>query len=251
MKNKTQISTVIVVALLILFAGCNNFENNGLHDCIDTGSGPVIIAKPDYADALYKENEIMVRAVSQTELAELLLVLNSAILKSYEEIGWYLVDVPEDTDVFSFIDRLEKTKSVIIAEPHLKWELPVPDGAGREGLYFTGQPVVSEPGASDIDRLWGMKAIKADKAWDITTGSENVIIAIIDTGLDMDHPEFRDHTIIGAYETVGDGLGARDVQGHGTHVAGTAAANGRQGKLAGVAWDCPIMPIRVMREPGG
>ncbi len=251
MKNRAQIAAVILVAMLFLFAGCSNFENNGLHDGIDTGSGPIIVAKPDYADALYKENEVMVKAVSQTELAQLLLVFNSAILESYEEIGWYLVDVPEDTDVFSFINRLEKTKPVIIAEPHLVWELPVPEGSGRKGLYSTEQPVANEPGASDIDRLWGMEAIRADKAWAITTGSENVIIAIIDTGLDMDHPEFRDHTIIGAHETVGDGLGARDVQGHGTHVAGTAAANGRQGKLAGVAWDCPIMPIRVMREPGG
>lgn len=89
-----------------------------------------------------------------------------------------------------------------------------------------------------------------DLAWDLTTGSSAVIIAIVDTGVDLAHPEFAGRLVAG-YDFVNDDADASDDAGHGTMVAGIAAAQGNNTLgLAGAAWGSRIMPIKVMRADG-
>jgi subtilisin family serine protease len=74
-------------------------------------------------------------------------------------------------------------------------------------------------------------------------------IAVIDTGVDLDHPEFSDR-IVSGYDFVDGDSVADDGNGHGTHVAGTiAGANDGQG-ITGVAYDAKIMPLRVLDNDG-
>lgn len=104
-----------------------------------------------------------------------------------------------------------------------------------------------------------------EQAWDITTGSSNIIIAVIDTGI-FPHPDLISNVIAG-YDFVSDPISAGDGNGidpdpsavattkdsaiHGTHIAGTIAAtsNNRIG-VAGVAWQSKIMPIRAIGVGG-
>jgi thermitase len=106
-------------------------------------------------------------------------------------------------------------------------------------LYNTGQ----KGGAAGAD-------INAPQAWKITTGDPNIIIAVIDTGVDINHPDlvnnlapgydfFDDDDIPAPY--LGKPMGA-----HGTMCAGLAAAQGNNSiGVSGVAWNCKIMPIRI------
>jgi len=91
----------------------------------------------------------------------------------------------------------------------------------------------------------------AQEAWDITTGSEDITIAILDTGVNGTHCEFTGKMVTGFNAVTGEEFDGRinsDVMGHGTHVAGIAAATGNNGTgIAGVAWKCRIMPV-VMAE---
>ncbi|MBI1816396.1 MAG: S8 family serine peptidase [Deltaproteobacteria bacterium] len=87
-------------------------------------------------------------------------------------------------------------------------------------------------------------------AWDITIGSATAPIAILDSGVDATHPDLVGKLVLGfnLYDHSSD---THDVSGHGTMVAGIAAAASNNGiGVSGVAWANPIMPIRVTDEDG-
>lgn len=87
-------------------------------------------------------------------------------------------------------------------------------------------------------------------AWWYTQGSPSIVIAIIDTGVQLDHPDLAEKIVQG-YDFVENDIVPQDEQGHGTHVAGTAAAitNNNLG-VAGTCPLCRIMPVRVLDEAG-
>lgn len=95
-----------------------------------------------------------------------------------------------------------------------------------------------------------LESIGLSQAWDITTGRANIIIAILDTGVASDHPDLAGKVISG-WNTFNNSPDTDDVAGHGTAVAGVAAAlsNNRTG-VTGVSWQSPIMPIRVCDTSG-
>ncbi len=219
MKNKLFLLLIPIV--LIFFAGCSLFTGDTAFD-----------------EAIVTGENVLVRVASFDVLAENLLDFDSKIVKTFDEIGWALVEVPIGIAAEKFIAELEEQKIAFMAESNMEWYLPTPHGEGWDWPEISLNAV--EPDAQDMDRLWGMDKIKADKAWEVTTGDANVIIAIIDTGVDMEHPEFAHNTFIAPHNVTGDNWKngtAFDIHGHGTHVTGTAAANGRYGRLAGVAWD--------------
>jgi thermitase len=97
---------------------------------------------------------------------------------------------------------------------------------------------------------WGMTRIEAPAAWDITTGSSSVTIAIVDTGVDLFHPDLSGKLVSG-YDFVNDDDNPQDDHGHGTHVAGIATARTNNGAgVAGLSWGAEIMPVKAMDDYG-
>ena len=115
------------------------------------------------------------------------------------------------------------------------------------------------PNDPDYFKLWGMEAINAPYAWNISTGSEDIYIAVIDTGVDANHPDLKDHVSLeysrnfAGYGKVGyDETAFYDVQDHGSHCAGTIAAVGNNGTgVAGVNWKAKIIALRVFPDGNG
>jgi len=98
---------------------------------------------------------------------------------------------------------------------------------------------------------WSMTKIEAPAAWDITTGSSSVAIAIVDTGVDLFHPDLSGKLVSG-YDFVNDDDTPQDDHGHGTHVAGIATAKTDNGTgVAGLSWGAKIMPVKAMDDSGG
>jgi subtilisin family serine protease len=100
---------------------------------------------------------------------------------------------------------------------------------------------------------WGLSKIDAPTAWDLTTGSSAVVIAIVDTGIDLDHEDFScaGKLTSARWNFVADNSNPDDDYGHGTHVAGIAAACSNNGKgVAGVAWGARLMPVKVLDASG-
>ena len=100
--------------------------------------------------------------------------------------------------------------------------------------------------------------IQMEAAWDIQQGDPNIIVAILDTGVAYeDHEDFRqapdlaDTAFVPGYDFVNDDSHPNDDQGHGTHVCGTIAQSTNNGiGVAGVAFGCSIMPVKVLDANG-
>ncbi|WP_128575154.1 S8 family serine peptidase [Microcystis panniformis] len=129
------------------------------------------------------------------------------------------------------------------------------------GLHNTGQ----SGGTPDAD-------IDAPEAWDIQTGNPNLVIGVIDTGVDYNHPDLAGNIWTNPGEIANDGIdndgngyvddirgwdfayndnNPSDVDGHGTHVSGTIAGKGNNGVgVTGVAWNAKIMPLKFLDDTG-
>jgi thermitase len=97
---------------------------------------------------------------------------------------------------------------------------------------------------------WGLTKIGAPQAWEVTTGSSDLTIAIVDSGIDLDHPDLSGKIILG-YDYVNGDWVPDDDYGHGTHVAGIAAAWADNGQgVAGVSWGARLMALKVLNAGG-
>ncbi|HEV2755296.1 MAG TPA: S8 family serine peptidase [Actinomycetota bacterium] len=116
-----------------------------------------------------------------------------------------------------------------------------------------GAPASGEvPGDPYASQQWGLTRIEADKAWALADGS-GVTIAVVDSGVDLGHPDLADkivsHPDADFVDGKGDTDGSQDEAGHGTHVAGIAAAVTNNGiGVAGVAPGASVLPVRVLDE---
>ena len=143
----------------------------------------------------------------------------------------------------------------------------------REDVEYAEPNYIRHPQLTPNDPLyltqWHYPQINLPQAWDITTGSSSVIVAVIDTGILGGHPDLLGQTVAG-YDFISDIANANDGNGidnnpqdpgdsgvgassfHGTHVAGTvAAASNNATGVTGACWDCRIMPLRALGLFGG
>ncbi|MCC3355812.1 S8 family peptidase [Bacillus sp. REN16] len=132
------------------------------------------------------------------------------------------------------ISYFEKNKNVEFAEPNY--------------LLMQNQQHPNDLLYNDFQ--WNLRMIDSENGWGITQGSDKVKIAIVDTGVDLDHPDLVNR-ITDGYNILKDNNVPDDDNGHGTHVAGIIASqtNNYEG-TAGITWFNPIMPVKVMGSDG-
>jgi type VII secretion-associated serine protease mycosin len=120
-------------------------------------------------------------------------------------------------------------------------------------IYSTNKTAVRPIQPNDLlyaPYQWNLPLIQAEKAWKMGKGNGKVKVAVIDTGIDLAHPDLQGHLLPG-YNAVASGEEPYDDVGHGTHVAGIIAAriNNFEG-IAGLSWFNPLIPIKVLDETG-
>ena len=191
--------------------------------------------------------------VDPSEAEQLISRFGSRVLVRQRTRGYYTVTVPDGDTVFSAIRRFNEHPDVAFAEPSevgFNDALYVPDDpdfGSLWGLQNTGQSVNGTTGTAGID-------ISAVAAWDLHRGDPRVIVAVIDTGADLDHPDLAPNILPRGSEDwdfadTGD-PSPDDDDGHGTHVAGTAAASDNDVGIVGVSHRCSIMPLRIDLSAG-
>ncbi|MDO3678186.1 S8 family peptidase [Paenibacillus ehimensis] len=138
-----------------------------------------------------------------------------------------------------------------------KWNI---DYAEPHFLYLTNdiapvQPPNSAAVITPNDSLyrryqWNLPQIETEAGWNVSKGSTDVVVAVVDTGVDLNHSDLRDHLISG-FNAIQPGARPADDVGHGTHVAGVIGAlvNNNLG-VAGMSWYNRIMPVKVLDSSG-
>ncbi len=123
-----------------------------------------------------------------------------------------------------------------------------PDVAYAEPDYVVAIDAV--PNDPLYDSQWAYPYIGLPTAWDRTTGSTSVVVAVVDTGVELADPEL-DGNLVAGYNAITPAGSANDDHGHGTHVAGTIAAESNNSAgVAGICWTCKIMPVKVLNSAG-
>lgn len=95
-----------------------------------------------------------------------------------------------------------------------------------------------------------LQQIHVNEAWDVAKGNTNITIAIVDTGVDLTHPDLQPNLVSGI-NLLNPSLPPRDDNGHGTNVAGVlAAATNNDKGISGILWNARIMPIKALESDG-
>lgn len=202
----------------------------------------------------YSEEKILVKFKPQMSIQSvdsILSAYNARSEKLIPRINVHVVKVGKETTVEDTLAALQRNPDVLYAEPVYKLRLCVtpndPLFRNQYALYNPGgvlQIPGSPSGTSRAD-------IKATGAWDYEKGSENVLVAVIDTGVDYTHPDLKNKVISKGKDFAYNDDDAFDDYYHGTHVAGIIAAetNNNEG-VAGIAWNCKILPIKIFTADG-
>ncbi|MEN6356718.1 MAG: S8 family serine peptidase [Armatimonadota bacterium] len=203
------------------------------------------------ASGAHKDGEIIVRYKSgmQSQLASGTKIAGASIERTVSQIRLQRVKLPKNVTIDDAIAQYKKNPAVEYAGPnHIIHICMEPDDEYYldPWLYWYWQ--------------WGLYSdiypnagIQAPDAWDVTTGSSSVIIAMVDTGVYTDHEDLASKIVAGHNFVTGapNPNDANDDNGHGTFTAGIAAAqtNNNIG-IAGVSWGAKVMPIKVMDADG-
>lgn len=164
---------------------------------------------------------------------EILTTHHLEVIRQIPGLNVLLVSVPPGQEMAT-IRQLKRNLLVQYAEPD--YILHAFNLTPNDPYYATDQ--------------WNLPQINAPAAWDLTTGSGDVVVAVVDTGVDLSHPDLGSKIVAG-YDFVNDDSTPQDDEGHGTHVAGIAAAVTNNGVgVAGVSWGSSIMPVKVLDNEG-
>lgn len=146
------------------------------------------------------------------------------------QLGVQIVNVPSGS-VLEKISALKQDPLIEFAEPDYEIKaINIPD----------------DPGFS---QQWGLTMIQAPLAWDLTTGSPEIKIAILDSGIDQDHEDLAEKIV--ANQNFSTSPSVDDLFGHGTHIASIAGAITDQNKgVAGVGYNSSLMNVKVLDDNG-
>jgi thermitase len=183
----------------------------------------------------YVPDEVLVRfkkSATDESILQCLSPADAAVLSSIEELNVRVVQIPFGK-VAESITAISVCPQVRYAEPNY--------------MASIADTIPSDPNWS---LQYGLVNIRAPQGWDYSTGSTAVTIAILDSGVDLSHADLAAKIVPGYDFVNGDSI-PQDDNGHGTHVAGIAAASGNNGiGIAGVSWGARIMPIKVLNAGG-
>ncbi len=184
----------------------------------------------------YREGEVIIKFKVQRSEKEALDFFKEnglQLKKKSPYMDYYLVSAPEGKTVPLSIQTLR----------------------GNSNIEYAGYNYICYMNLTPNDFYWnnqhGMRQINMPTAWNLETGNSSIIIAVVDTGVDMTHPDLAANIYSSGYDAINNDNDATDDEGHGTHVAGIIAAvtNNATG-VSGVAHDCRILPVKVLDSSG-
>ena len=235
---------------------------------------------------LETEPEVLVRfkaGISLDEIRSVAARHNDRVEDEIESVsGLVAIDDLDDADVASVAEQYAAlSDQVLYAEPNFEIRLePQPNDATTRDLVHR-EPGVTIPNDPQFGEQWALNNLGQDggkdradidalKAWGISQGSNKVVVAVLDSGVDYTHkdlvtniwmrpdslPQYTDDELgsfddIRGYDADADIADPMDDNGHGTHCAGVIGAEGDNNEgIAGINWRVQIMPLKFLGKGG-
>jgi subtilisin family serine protease len=193
----------------------------------------------------YYENEIVVHFREPLTNKEMVNISKEVRSTWVRKMGYAYVFHSSDMDYHKLNAYFKKKYNPEYTEPHY--------------LYLTND-VQDNPNQTMNSNIpndllyseyqWNLPAIETGKGWDLSKGSKDVIIAVVDTGVEADHPDLQG-VLAPGYNVIDPAKPPEDDVGHGTHVTGIIAAsvNNNEG-IAGISWFNKVMPVKALDNSG-
>ncbi|MBX4197388.1 S8 family serine peptidase [Candidatus Saccharibacteria bacterium] len=244
--RRLNFSKLQVVAFVVVFGAVGGYAIWRSLAAPAPSSQPAATVSPEFVD-----NNVLVGFKSDTTRAQKDTVEQSVGATEEKVVGAdaHVLRVPKGT-VRQKIDQLKNNPQVRYAEP----DYIVHADARSPGIG---------PNDSSYSKLWGMKTIQADQAWVTNTGTKDVVVGVVDTGVDYTHPDLAANvwansgTINGCaagthgYNAITSTCDPKDDNRHGTHVSGTIGAVGNNNLgVVGVNWTTQIMGLKFLSSGG-
>ncbi|MCX7569112.1 S8 family serine peptidase [Tumebacillus sp. DT12] len=178
---------------------------------------------------------------------EQILAAGGVVTRAIPEVG--IVEATSANG--SFLTAIRANTNVSAAEEELEIFLENdPNPADGKPITSIPQPNWEDPTQNYYDYQWDVKRVTNDfKSFDLHKGNHETVVGVIDTGLDFNHPDLRANADLAGSKTFVPGTtDAWDFNGHGTHVAGSIAANG---KVMGIGPNLKVRAYRVFGASGG
>lgn len=174
--------------------------------------------------------------------ARIVVKRRSATPKAYAGLKRIRAIAPLRVEILGVpVGRLDAALATLRQDPAVSYAEPAQRVRASSDFRRTDDPL--------FERQYAPQRVQAPAAWPQSKGA-GVTVAVVDTGVDLGHPEFAGRLAAG-YNVVAPGAPARDDNGHGTHVAGiVAAAQGNGAGIVGIAPEATIMPIKVLEADG-
>ena len=260
MKKSLLLITILLFSLFVSGAGTDKIAPRSVKNIAPTLQTPQAITSPYASDRIIVKFKEGKGDVGSFKGRNSISILNSKYGASLEKLvtktfnkdldRLYILKVPRNSDIKQIVEDYNNNPDVEYAEPdYVVHALETPNDPYfylQWGLNNSGQ-LSGTPGA-DIDAL---------AAWDVTNGSEDVVVAVIDTGVDYTHPDLEDNIwtnpVDGShgwdfYNYDNDPM---DDNGHGTHCAGIIGAVGNNSVgVVGVNWRVKIAALKFLDEDG-
>lgn len=187
----------------------------------------------------YYKNEVVVQFINQPDQQQLDKLKQEIHVEQVLKMGNTFIFKSNELSTEHLIAYFKENYELKFIEPHY--------------LYMTNEETVSEVKPNDVlfeKYQWNISDIQATTGWNLSKGTEDVIIAVLDTGVQVDHPDLQDRLLEG-YNVNDSSTNSNDDFGHGTHVAGIigATVNNDEG-IAGVSWYNKILPVKVLNSTG-
>lgn len=186
----------------------------------------------------YKKQEVVVKFKTPPSAEALERIKEHIRAREVKKLGYAYVFDSESWSTERLLDYFE-AQAIEYAEPHYLYvtnAAPNEDFQPNDELYRRYQ--------------WNLPVIETPAGWSFTKGSEGVLVAVVDTGATLSHPDLAGHLAEG-YNVIDPGSPPEDDVGHGTHVAGVISALTDNGQgVAGMTWYNKVMPVKVLDSTG-